>query len=79
MSSVNVAVSAIVNAPATVVYSILADYRNHHPNILPKAYFTGLEVEEGGTGEGTVFRSGMQVMGQAQSFRMLPLRASHPR
>jgi hypothetical protein len=70
MSTVNIAVSATINAPANVVYPILADYRNHHPNILPKAYFTGLEVEEGGTGEGTVFRSGMQVMGQEQSFRM---------
>jgi len=70
MSTVNVSVSAIINAPATKVYPILADYRNHHPHILPKAYFTGLEVEEGGTGEGTVFRAGLKMMGQEQSFRM---------
>lgn len=70
MTSVNVAVSATVNAPAGKVYPILADYRNHHPHILPKAYFTGLEVEEGGIGEGTIFRSGLKLMGQEQSFRM---------
>ncbi len=70
MSQVNVSVSATINAPATKVYPILADYRNHHPHILPKAYFTGLEVEEGGTGEGTVFRAGLKMMGQTQSFRM---------
>ena len=70
MSQVNVAVSRIINAPATEVYPILADYRNHHPHILPKAYFTELEVEEGGLGEGTVFRAALQVMGQKQSFRM---------
>ena len=70
MSQVDVAVSATINAPATEVYPILADYRNHHPHILPKAYFTGLEVEEGGTGAGTVFQAGLKMMGQAQSFRM---------
>lgn len=70
MSTVNVAVSKTINAPAGTIYPILADYRNHHPHILPKAYFTGLEVEEGGFGEGTVFRSGLKIMGQEQSFRM---------
>ncbi len=75
MSTINVAVSATINAPATKVYPILADYRNHHPHILPKAYFTGLEVEEGGLGEGTVFKAGMKVMGKVQNFRM---RVSEP-
>ena len=70
MSQVNVAVSATINAPATEVYPILADYRNHHPHILPKAYFTGLEVVEGGTGAGTVFQAGLKMMGQEQRFRM---------
>lgn len=69
MSIVNIAVSKIIKAPAGKIYPILADYRNHHPHILPPA-FTGLEVEEGGYGAGTVFRAGLQVMGQTQSFRM---------
>ena len=70
MSTINVVASKMINSPADKIYPILADYRNHHPHILPKAYFTELEVEEGGTGEGTIFRSGLQVMGQKQSFRM---------
>ncbi len=70
MTTVNVAVSKTINAPAATIYAILADYRTHHPHILPKAYFTGLEVEEGGFGEGTVFRSGLKIMGREQRFRM---------
>lgn len=70
MSMVNVVASGMIAAPASQVYSILADYRNHHPHILPKAYFTDLEVEEGGSGEGTVFRAALQLMGRKQRFRM---------
>lgn len=70
MTQVNVAVSATINGSATEIYTILADYRNHHPHILPKAYFTGLDVEEGGNGAGTVFQAGLKMMGQEQSFRM---------
>lgn len=69
MSPINVAVSKIINAPAGKVYPVLADYRNHHPHILPNA-FAGLEVEEGGYGEGTRFKAVLQVLGQKQSFRM---------
>jgi hypothetical protein len=70
MSAITVAVSATIEAPANQVYSILADYRNHHPHILPPAYFTELTVEEGGQGEGTVFRATLRMLGQEQSFRM---------
>lgn len=69
MTTVNVAVSKIIKAPAGKIYPILADYRNHHPHILPKP-FTGLKVEEGGYGAGTVFRAGLKLMGQTQNFRM---------
>jgi uncharacterized protein YndB with AHSA1/START domain len=70
MSPINVEVSGTINAPAAKVYRILADYRNHHPHILPRAYFTRLEVEEGGTGAGTTFQAGLKMMGQEQRFRM---------
>jgi hypothetical protein len=54
MSKVTVTVSSKVAAPADVVYNILADY-DHHRNILPPKFFPGLDVVEGGVGEGTRF------------------------
>ena len=44
MASINVAVSKMINAPATEVYTIIADYQSHHPHILPKV-FTDLMVK----------------------------------
>jgi hypothetical protein len=61
--------SATINAPAALVYSIIADYRDGHPHILPKPYFLGLEVERGGFGAGTVIRFRVRVMGKTQAFR----------
>jgi hypothetical protein len=61
--------SARVDAPADVVYGIIADYRNGHPHILPKQYFEWLEVEQGGRGEGTVIRFQMRVLGQTRVLR----------
>ncbi|MBV9927362.1 MAG: SRPBCC family protein [Acidobacteria bacterium] len=64
-----VSASARVGAPAEVVYNIIADYRNGHPQILPKKYFEWLEVEQGGRGEGTVIRFQMRVLGQSRVLR----------
>ena len=61
--------SAVIGAPAEIVYGIIADYREGHPHILPRKYFTSLEVEQGGTGEGTVIRFQMRVLGKTQNFR----------
>ncbi len=67
--SFTVRASAKVNAPADLVYGIIADYRNGHPHILPKRYFEWLEVEQGGRGEGTVIRFQMRVLGQSRVLR----------
>ncbi len=67
--SFTVKASAKVNAPADLVYGIIADYRNGHPHILPKQYFDWLEVEQGGRGEGTVIRFQMRVLGQSRVLR----------
>jgi hypothetical protein len=64
--SFKVEASARVEAPAEVVYNIIADYRNGHPQILPRKYFEWLEVEQGGRGEGTVIRFQMRVLGQTR-------------
>jgi hypothetical protein len=60
--------SALIQAPAQDVYAIIADYHHSHPQILPKPPFVSLVVEEGGTGAGTVIRTGMRVLGRVQTF-----------
>ncbi len=37
--------SQIIHAPAQRVYAIIADYRVHHPRIVPPEYFRKVEVE----------------------------------
>ncbi len=44
MAEISVSVEGLVAAPAEQVYRILADYRRHHPRILPPA-FSGFAVE----------------------------------
>ena len=61
--------SALVESPAEVVYSIIADYRVGHPRILPRKYFTSLAVERGGVGDGTVIRFGMRAFGRTRESR----------
>ena len=61
--------SRVIKAPPERVYAILTDYRNEHPRILPKPYFTSLQVEKGGVGEGTLIQFQMNVLGKTQNFR----------
>lgn len=70
MSSIQVAVTEPIDAPPARVYAILADYRNHHPNILPKAYFVKVEVTKGGQGAGTEFVADMSIFGSKRTFHM---------
>lgn len=58
-----------VGAPPARVYPLLADYRRHHPNFLPPA-FSGLDIEQGGVGAGTVYRSTLTLGGRAHRLRM---------
>lgn len=60
--------SALILAPATKVYGLIADYRNGHPRILPKPYFETLTIKEGGVGAGTVIDFQMRLMGQLRNF-----------
>jgi hypothetical protein len=61
--------TAVIDAPAPIIYGIIADYRDGHPRILPKPYFMALDVESGGVGEGTIIRVTMRVLGSTRSFR----------
>jgi Polyketide cyclase / dehydrase and lipid transport len=64
---IRVSQSAIVSAPAPVVYGIIADYREGHPAILPRPFFQGLEVESGGLGAGTRIRVRMRAFGKVRT------------
>jgi hypothetical protein len=70
MTQLHVEVSAVIEADRETVYGILRDYRNHHPQILPKAYFTSLEIEQNGLGKGTIFIVEMKAYGQKVTYRM---------
>src|SRR5215470_19636891 len=63
-----VSCTAKVDAPATTVYRVIADYNNGHPRILPSA-FRNLVVEKGGVGAGTQTRFDVRAFGQTQSIR----------
>ena len=60
--------TALIQAPAQVVYDIIADYRAGHPSILPKPPFVSLAVERGGRGAGTVIRVQMRTLGRPVSY-----------
>lgn len=71
MKTLQIEANAVVRAPAGKVYGILADFREHHGNITPKAYFGPTEVEQGGYGAGTVIRFNMNVLGRTLACRSI--------
>ncbi len=68
MSTYTFSAERTIASPADRVFRILADYRNHHPRILPPSIHD-LTVEEGGTGEGTVIRYSLRLLGRDQATR----------
>ena len=63
-----ISASALVPARQERVYSLIANYNDGHPRILPKQ-FSKLTVEQGGVGSGTVIRFQMNLLGRKQTFR----------
>lgn len=70
MKTYQVKASAIIDAPPARVYHIISDYHEGHPAILPVRYFTGMRVEQGGQGAGTVAAVDMNVFGAKSHFKM---------
>jgi Polyketide cyclase / dehydrase and lipid transport len=68
MAAIRVVAEGNVGAPAERVYGILADYRQHHPKILPPA-FSDFRVDEGGVGAGTVIRFRLKAGGRTEDYR----------
>lgn len=69
MADVRVTAEGPVGAPAELVYRLIADYREHHPEFLPPA-FTRPVIHEGGVGAGTVITFDVKAGGGTRSFRM---------
>jgi polyketide cyclase/dehydrase/lipid transport protein len=68
MPKLTVTATARLNAPPRRVYDTISNYHTDHPRILPKQ-FSGLKVEQGGIGAGTIIRFDMRVIGRSTSFR----------
>lgn len=60
----------LIDAPPSAVYSVLADYRKHHAEIMPASRFSDLHVENGGVGAGTVFHITLRILGIRQRLHM---------
>ena len=73
MAVVTVVAEGHIDAPARLVYDVIADFREHHPRFLPPS-FTDFDVEQGGVGAGTVARS---RFGRPANAR-LPVRIDEP-
>jgi hypothetical protein len=71
MTKYKFSVSSLIPSPSQIVYSIIADYKNGHPQILPKPPFVSLTVEKGGIGAGTVLLVKMKVMSKLQTFKTI--------
>jgi hypothetical protein len=63
-----------IDAPASDLYTYVADFTEHHPHILPSA-FSDFTVEAGGIGIGTVTSSRFTVGGRTQLIRTRVTRA----
>jgi hypothetical protein len=60
--------TARLKAAPRRVYDTIANYHSGHPRILPRQ-FSGLVVERGGVGDGTVVRFNVRVLGRTDTFR----------
>lgn len=74
MAEMRVNAERMIAVPAERVYRCLADYREHHPHILPPA-FSDFQVHEGGVGAGTVVSFRITTAGRSRDYRM---RVSEP-
>jgi hypothetical protein len=68
MTRVEAAAWAVMDARPESVYSVLADYHKGHREILPKRYFSDVEIERGGTGAGTLIQFTVRTMGRMKTY-----------
>lgn len=76
MTLIHAECERVIGAPAETVYAFLADYRDHHPHILPTDNFFDVTVLEGDVGAGVLVAYRFLAGGRERSYR---LRVSEPR
>jgi polyketide cyclase/dehydrase/lipid transport protein len=76
MSLIHAECERVFGAPAETVYAFLADYRDHHPHILPTDTFFDVTVLEGDVGADVLIAYRFLAGGRERSYR---LRVSEPR
>lgn len=69
MGTVSAAATRTIDAPASVVFACLSDFREHHQRFLPPA-FSGFCVDAGGTGEGTEVSFTVTAGGRSRPYQM---------
>src|SRR5262245_25281638 len=69
MAVISVVAEGAVEAPARLVYDLIANFREHHPNFLPRS-FSHLEIEQGGVGAGTIITFTVAALGRERRYRM---------
>jgi ribosome-associated toxin RatA of RatAB toxin-antitoxin module len=69
MAELRVIAERRVDAPAELVYRLVADFERHHPRFLPPA-FSDFRVEQGGVGAGTIVTFRIATGGRSRDYRM---------
>jgi hypothetical protein len=68
VAEIRASAERVIGGSPQEVYTYLADFQHHHPNILPAA-FTDLQVEAGGVGAGTVVSYLLKAAGRQRAYR----------
>jgi Polyketide cyclase / dehydrase and lipid transport len=68
VNQINAQGTAVLDARPEDVYATIADYRQGHPQILPRRNLYDLQVEQGGYGAGTTIHFTSRLLGVEQSF-----------
>jgi len=77
MTTLTAAAVRTIASPAEHLYDLVADFRTHHPHILP-SNFGDFRVVSGGFGVGTETFSTMTLGGRTQTLRTKVTRAEAP-
>ena len=69
MGKIEVSAARTIDAPAELVYGLIADHEEHHPRFLTDN-FSDFKVESGGVGAGTVTTFKVTAGGRTRTYRM---------